>query len=147
MRLLGEAEDDAMLTREEGLEEHLGSVDYDVWVCSQCDQRLVIPYRKWFNKYEVCPSCKRRTCETRVVTLRAATAVSAGERAIYRECQNCGFKDSRREIIPRIVESSSSSSSGASSSSSGGGSSGGSGGGGSSLGGGSAGGGGAGRSY
>src|SRR5690242_15714512 len=48
MRLLSEAEDDAMLTREEGLEERLGSVDYDVWVCRQCDQRLVIPYRKLF---------------------------------------------------------------------------------------------------
>lgn len=141
MRLLSEAEDDAMLTREEGLEERLGSVDYDVWVCGQCDQRLVIPYRKWFSKYGECPKCQRRTCETATVTLRAATTVSAGERAIYRECQSCGFKDSRRETIPRIVVTPSSGGSG------GGGSSFGGGGGGSSFGGGSAGGGGAGRSY
>jgi len=141
MRLLSEAEDDAMLTREEGLEERLGSIDYDVWVCRQCDQRLVIPYRKWFSKYKECPKCRRRTCETTTVTLRAATTVSAGERGIYRECQSCGFKDSRREIIPMIVVTSSSGGSG------GGSSFGGGGGGGSSFGGGSAGGGGAGRSY
>ena len=144
MRLLSETEDDAMLTREEGLEERLGSVDYDVWVCPQCDQRLVIPYKKWFSKYTECPTCQRRTCETRTVTLSVATTVSTGLRAIYRECQSCGFKDSRREVIPRIVVTTSSSSN------SGGGGSGfggGGGGGGSSFGGGSAGGGGAGRSY
>lgn len=139
MRLLSEAEDDAMLTREEGLEERLGSVDYDVWVCPKCDQRLVIPYKKWFTKYSTCPKCNRRTCETITVTVRAPTTVSVGERIISCDCQNCDFKDSRREIIPRVVESSSSS--GGSSGSGGGGGSG------SGFGGGSAGGGGAGRSY
>lgn len=142
MRLLSEAEDDAMLTREEGLEERLGSVDYDVWVCGECDQRFVIPYRKWFSKYTECPKCKRRTCESATVTTRVATTVSAGERVIYRECQSCGFKDSRREIIPMVVVTTSSGSGGGSSFGGGGG-----GGGGSSFGGGSGGGGGAGRSY
>ena len=141
MRLLSEAEDDAMLTREEGLEERLGSVDYDVWVCPKCDQRLVIPYRKWFSKYSACPKCGRRTCESRTVTLRAATTVSSGLRAIHRECQNCGFEDERQEIIPQIVVTTSSSGG------SGSGGGGGGGGGGGSFGGGSAGGGGAGRSY
>jgi uncharacterized protein len=141
MRLLSEAEDNAMLTREEGLEERLGSVDYDVWVCPQCNRRLVIPYKKWFSKYKECPKCRRRTCESRSVTLRAATTVSMGLRAIYRECQSCGFKDERREFIPQIADSSSSGGSGSGSSFGGGG------GGGSSFGGGSAGGGGAGRSY
>ena len=149
MRLLSETEDDAMLTREEGLEERLGSVDYDVWVCTQCEQRLVIPYKKWFSKYNECPRCQRRTCETRTVTLSAATTVSTGLRAIYRECQSCGFQDSRREVIPPIVVTTSlsgdSGSSGGGGSGFGGGSGGG--GGGSSFGGGSAGGGGAGRSY
>jgi uncharacterized protein len=148
MRLLSDSEDDAMLTREEGLEERLGSVDYDVWVCPECNQRLVIPYRKWFSKYTDCPKCGRRTCETRTTTIRAATTVSSGMRAIDRECLNCGFKDTRREVIPQIVVAAASS--GGDSSSSGGGSSfggGGGGGGGGSFGGGSAGGGGAGRSY
>lgn len=146
MRLLSDAEDDALLTREEGLEERLGSVDYEVWLCPVCNKRVVIPHRKWFSKYSDCPSCRRRTCESRTVTLRAATTASTGERAIYRECQNCGFKDSRREVIPQIVVTSSSSDSGSSGGGSGFGGGGG-GGGGSSFGGGSAGGGGAGRSY
>jgi uncharacterized protein len=141
MHLLSEAEDDAMLTREQGLEERLGSVDYYVWVCSKCDQRIVIPYKRWFSKYEACPKCGRLTCESRSVTLRPATTVSTGMRTITRECQSCGFKDEREEIIPRIVETVSSGGSG------GGGGFGGGSGGGSSFGGGSAGGGGAGRSY
>ncbi|HKW46341.1 MAG TPA: TPM domain-containing protein [Gemmatimonadaceae bacterium] len=143
MRLLSDAEDEVLLTREEGLEERLGSIDYDVWVCPQCAQRLVIPHRKWFSKYSECPRCSRRTCETSTVTLRAATTSSMGLRNVNRECLNCGFKDSRREFIPQIVETTSSS--GNSGGSGGGG--GGGGGGGSSFGGGSAGGGGAGRSY
>jgi len=143
MTRLSEAEDDAMLTREEGLEERLGSVDYDVWVCSKCDQRLVIPYRKWFSRYRDCPSCGHRTCETRTVTTMVATTVSTGLRVVYRECQSCGFKDSRREVIPMIVVTTTSSGSGGSDF----GGSGGGGGGGSSFGGGSAGGGGSGRSY
>ena len=61
MRLLSESEDNAMLTREEGLEERLGSVDYDVWVCPKCNRRIVLPYRKWFSKYTECPKCRRRT--------------------------------------------------------------------------------------
>lgn len=138
MRRLSESEDDAMLSREEGLEERLGSVNYDVWVCAQCDQRRVVVNRKWFSAYMECPKCKRRTCETRIKTITPATTTSTGIRRIDRECRNCDFQDSEDRIIPRRA----SSSSGGSFSSRGGG-----GGGRSSFGGGSAGGGGAGRSY
>ena len=37
----------------------VGSVDYDVWLCPKCNQRLVIPYKKWFSKYSECPKCRR----------------------------------------------------------------------------------------
>jgi uncharacterized protein len=145
MRLLNEAEDDALLTREEGLEERLGSVNYDVWVCPQCQQRLVIPHKKWFSKYSECSNCHRLTCETRTVTIRAATTSSSGLRALYSECLSCGLKKERREIIPEIMATSSDGS--GSSGGFGGGGGGGGGSGGGSFGGGSAGGGGAGRSY
>jgi uncharacterized protein len=135
MARLDERKDDEMLSREALLEEQLESMDYDVWVCGQCDEHLVLPYKRFTFKYSECPKCKRRTCESKTKTLRRATSSSTGLRRITRTCRNCSFTDTREEVIPVITSSSSS------------GSSGGGGGGGSSFGGGSAGGGGAGRSY
>jgi len=136
MTRLSEREDDQMLSREALLEEQLESMDYDVWVCGQCDEHLVLPYRRFTFKYRECPECKRRTCESKSKTIRSATRSSTGLRRVTRTCRNCRFTDTRDEVIPIITESSSS-----------GGGGGGGGGGGSSFGGGSSGGGGAGRSY
>lgn len=134
MRRLSEKDDDAMLSREALLEEKLDSMDYDVWACAQCDEHLVLPYRRFTFKYSACPKCTRRTLATKTKTLRAATRSSTGLRRVNRSCRNCSFADSRDEVIPRVTSSS-------------GGGSGGGGGGGSSFGGGSSGGGGAGRGY
>ncbi|MEX2178231.1 MAG: TPM domain-containing protein [Gemmatimonadaceae bacterium] len=133
MWLIDEQSDDRFLSTAENLEERLDSVDYDVWMCSTCDERLVLPYKRWFTKFKPCPKCERRTCESRSKTIRAATTSSTGLRKVTRTCKHCGFTDTTEEIIPEVSESSSSS--------------GGSGGGGSSFGGGSSGGGGAGRGY
>ena len=76
MTRIDDASDERFLNAEEGLEEKLRSIDYDVWVCGMCDERLVIPYRKWFTKYEDCPKCKRRTCESRSRTVTRATTSS-----------------------------------------------------------------------
>lgn len=134
MRRLSETEDDAEISREELLEEGLGSMDYDVWVCGQCPERIVVPHRKWFSSYRECPRCKRRTLKVTTKTISAATYSSTGTAIETRRCKNCNFSDSKTVILPMLQRSSSS-----------GGSSGG--GGGSSFGGGSSGGGGAGRSY
>ena len=135
MRRLSESEDDSEISREELLEEGLGSMDYDVFVCGQCPERLVVPHRKWFSSYRQCPKCKRRTLKVTTKTISAATYSSTGTAMENRRCKNCSFADSKTIILPMLTRSSSSSSGGSS------------GGGGSSFGGGSSGGGGAGRSY
>lgn len=142
MHRLGETADNAHLEPEAQLEESLGSMDYDVWACGQCDARRVIPYKRFSARYRTCPRCKRRTCATKKKTLVEASYSSSGTREVTRSCRNCGFSDRREETIPKLTRSSSGSSGGGSSFSGGGG-----GGGGSSFGGGSAGGGGAGRGY
>lgn len=134
MRRLSETEDDKEISREELLEEGLGSMDYDVWVCGQCPERLVVPHRKWFSSYRECPKCKRRTLKVTTRTISAATYSSTGTAMETRRCKNCNHSEQKTVILPVLQRSSSS-----------GGSSGG--GGGSSFGGGSSGGGGAGRSY
>ena len=137
MRRLDEASDDALLAREELLEEGLRSVDYDAWLCDTCGDKLVIPYKRIFSGYEACPQCKRRTCKKTETVLIKPTYTSTGTKRITRNCRNCRFHDEKEVTMPRLQRSSSSGSGGGFSS----------GGGGSSFGGGSSGGGGAGRSY
>jgi len=138
MRRLDESSDDALLAKEELLEEKLESVDYDVWVCDKCDAKLVIPYKRWTSSYEECPQCRRRTCSKHESVVMKPTYTSYGSKIVRRSCKNCGFKDERQVQMPRLERSASGG---------GGWSSGGGGGGGGSFGGGSSGGGGAGRSY
>lgn len=136
---LEEAADDAHLDRGERLEEHLESVDWDVWVCPTCGYELKLPYRAWFTAYSNCPSCRRRTLHTERRTVRPASTQLEGLEEVAERCRHCDYTRTYTRTLPRISESSSTGSSF--------GGSGGGGGGGSSFGGGSAGGGGAGGRY
>ena len=138
MRRLGEKEDDRELTKEEVLEENLESMNYDVWVCGQCPERVIVPHTRWFSSYRTCPQCKRRTLRVTRKTITPATYSSTGFAQETRRCKNCSHNDVRSIVLPMLTRNSGSGSSGGSSFSSGGGSS---------FGGGSSGGGGAGRSY
>ena len=135
MTRLSESQDDREITNEELLEEKIGSMDYDVWVCGQCPERIIVPHRKWFSSYRECPKCKRRTLKVTTKTTVRATYSSTGTAIETRRCKNCDHSATKTIILPMLTRSSSGSSGGSS------------GGGGSSFGGGSSGGGGAGRSY
>ena len=137
MRRLSESADNAHLDKGQLLEEKLGTIDYDVWTCAQCDAVRVTPRTKWFSGYENCPTCKRRTVKRNSRQIVAPTYASAGKREIALACKNCGYSREYAETIPMLTRTTSG----------GGGGSRGGFGGGSSFGGGSAGGGGAGRSY
>jgi uncharacterized protein len=124
---LSEAEDDAALDAGQQVEERVGSVDYDVWACPVCPERLVIPYRRW-SSYEACPRCGYRTVKRETVTLRAATVASAGLEEIRLACANpaCNWREVTRRVLPQLpvpVPSSDSSGGGSSGGSSDGGSS------------------------
>lgn len=140
MQRLSHEDEAAKLSREERLEEELKSVNYDVWVCQQCPETIVIPHKAWFSSYRKCERCERRTSLATSRTLIPATQVNEGLVEVTTDCRNCGAHDVSRHMTPRLPAPSTSSST--SSGFSSGGSSGGS-----SFGGGSAGGGGAGRSY
>lgn len=135
MYRLEERQDDAQLSRGQGMEEELKSVDYDVWEC-QCGEHLVLPYKAIFSRYSKCRECGFRTASSsRRVIVPASTSSSGMAKDTYR-CKQCDATWTVDVVLPRIEESSSSSSGG------------GGGGGGSSFGGsGSTGGGGGGGSY
>lgn len=140
MTRLDEASDDSALSTGQLAEERVGSVDYDVWACASCSQRIVIGYRHW-SRYTGCPKCSARTLSrtTRMVT--AATRTRTGLEETTLDCAACGYHDVTTRVTPVLPEPSSSSGSSFSSGGS-------SGGGGSSFGGsGSTSGGGGGSSY
>jgi uncharacterized protein len=133
MNKLDEVSDDSYLQGFQKIEENIKSIDYDVWICDKCSNKIIEKFRG--NKYGIyteCPACRGITGKhLKTIIISHPTYSSTGKREITFNCLGCGNKFSKFETIPRL-ERSSSSGSGSSSSS-----------GGSSFGGGSSGGGGA----
>jgi uncharacterized protein len=119
---LDEAEDDAALSPAQRVEERIGSVDYDVWACASCPERLVIAYSRW-SRYRGCPHCNARTLSRSTRTVMAATQFSTGVEETTLDCAHCGFHDVTRRVTPVLPPPPPPSSSGSRSGSSGGGSS------------------------
>lgn len=140
MERLSESADNAHLDQGQQVEEQIGSVDYDVWACAQCEAVRIVPRRRWFSGHEDCPKCKRRTVKRTSRQVLAPTYSRTGKRAVSLSCKHCGYSRQYDETLPMLTRETAGSSSG------GGGSRGGFSAG-SSFGGGSAGGAGAGRSY
>lgn len=114
---LEESADDAHLSPAELKEESVRSVDYDLWVCSECGTHRKIGWRAVFTLYGRCRSCKARTRRSRTVTLQHATTSSSGLAEVTETCVHCHHVHTYTRVIPRRSQSSSSSSSGGGSSS------------------------------
>lgn len=102
MRLMDEVHDNDFLTRAQDLEEQIGSIDYDVWVCPVDGETEIIPYIQRSSAYRECPVCHARTL--RVVSDRIVihpTASREGLRQITTRCLNCGHEDHENHRIPR----------------------------------------------
>lgn len=120
MRRLDEQADDAKLEAGQVVEEKLGSVDYDVWVC-ECGESLVLPYRRMFTSYSECRECHRRTASAKRRIIRQATTFSSGTGEDKFTCKACNASWTVAVVLPRIEVSSSSSGSGGSGGGGGGG--------------------------
>jgi uncharacterized protein len=154
LELLSEQDEDPKLSSVQQLEEKIGSVDYDVWICPACLNNDTERYINAFSSFRECPKCKARTYKEDPQTILVpATTISSGSAEIEGRCVSCNYKSIQRITLPMIVMTSSSgsgSSSGSSFGSSFGGGDGGGGGfsgGGGGFGGGSSGGGGAGGGW
>ncbi len=104
MKKLDEQTDNLYLTPAQDAEERLDSVDYDVWLCPQCNQTEVIPYVNKRRNYTDCPVCGARTCalvSSRI--LRQPTTDAPGQGLRTYSCYNC---HNRRQVpyqIPKLV--------------------------------------------
>jgi uncharacterized protein len=104
LKRMSEKQEDAYLTPGQQNEEMLGSVDYDVWVCMDCGNRIFLPYDKSFTRYQPCPKCHYKTyaqITDRIVM--PPTPLSAGQGAHVYSCGNCGYESVKYFVIPMIV--------------------------------------------
>ena len=102
MERLDEDTDNRYLTPAQDAEEHLDSVDYDVWLCPNCGETDIIPYVNPRSNYTVCERCgaKAKALVDDRVTYQPTTA-REGEGVRHYVCRHCGNDDYRRYRIPR----------------------------------------------
>lgn len=121
MRLLSEKEEDAHLSSKAQAEEYVKSVNYDVWLCDNCQNKKILPYTGSAFSYTTCPKCGAKTykLDSNVVTL-PATTLTTGRGVKKYTCHHCNHMETVAYVIPIIVAASSSRSSGGGGFSSGG---------------------------
>ena len=117
---LEEHHDDQFLDPGQQLEEHLGSVDYDVWACLECEVVIRLRYGSFFTRYTYCPDCGYVTVHKIEQVLVAANYTRGGKVHVREQCKHCPYDHRYVYRTPKLVKSSSS---GGSSSGFGGGSS------------------------
>ena len=118
--LLKEDQDDQFLDPGQQIEEHLGSVDYDVWACLECEEVICNRYGKFFTRYSRCPDCRYKTVHKIESTVVYATYSHGGKVLVRETCQHCDYHRRYTYLTPRKVKTKSSSSSSFSGSSRGG---------------------------
>lgn len=102
MVLLDEQQDDDYLNSPEQLEERLGSVDYDVWACMQCEHVLKFRYGSWFTHYSRCQKCRYHTANKVTSTIRAATTRRGGKVKVTETCRNCDYHETYTYSTPKL---------------------------------------------
>ncbi len=91
MKKIDEVHDNDYLTPAQDLEERVGSVDYDVWLCPTCGETDIIPYVNNASSLRECEHCHARTARLRADrTLRRPTPTSEGRGVRDYSCMNCG---------------------------------------------------------
>lgn len=98
---LNEEEDNAQLTPSQDFEEKLNSVDYDVWVCPDCNTVERFAYRVPKSKYTECPKCHTvAMAPVSDKTLVPATTRREGVGEHVSRCHYCGYEEHKRYRIP-----------------------------------------------
>jgi len=119
MLLQNEDKDNEYLSAGQSKEEDIGSVDYDVWSCNTCNERVILDYRDLKSKAKECSKCHFITASiSRNKVIYRATRSKEGLGRTYFVCVNCRHEDYVEFVIPQISDSGSSSSSSSSSGSS-----------------------------
>ncbi len=104
MKKIDEVHDNEYLTNAQDLEERIGSVDYDVWLCPSCGETDIEQYITPSSGYKECPHCHAHASRlTRSRILRQPTTATQGQGVKDYTCLNCGFVNSLPFTLPVIV--------------------------------------------
>ena len=104
MNKVDEVHDNDYLTPSQDLEEKVGSVDYDVWLCPNCGETDILPYVDKSSPLTECENCHARTARLQTVRVLRQPTTSregAGER-VY-SCLNCGHTTRRPYSIEKLA--------------------------------------------
>lgn len=104
MHKLDEHEDNAFLSPQEDMEEKIGSVDYDVWICDKCHNTDIYRFETPFTRYTECPQCHAKAYSlSRDHIIRPASSIAAGQGEKIYVCSYCKMRKVVPYIIPMIV--------------------------------------------
>lgn len=102
MKKIDEVHDNDFLTPSQDLEEKIGSVDYDVWLCPKCNETDIIPFVTPSSQWRECPNCHARTARLVADRItRRPTATMKGMGVRQYECLNCHHRHDEPYEIPR----------------------------------------------
>ncbi|MCB0261618.1 MAG: TPM domain-containing protein [Calditrichaeota bacterium] len=103
MRLLSPEQEKPYLSADQQFEEEIGSIDYRVWHCDDC--QTVTVKRKFMGGFSNCPKCKHRTLRLRTYVLQEPSYTREGTREIEQKCvfPGCGHQERKQSRIPKRV--------------------------------------------
>lgn len=104
MHKLSEAEEDAYLSASEQTEEKINSVDYDVWLCDNCNKVKIFPFESQYAHYSKCPVCHSKAYSLqsdRILVEPTPFSKGKGEKTYF--CQHCHYTKKLPYILPIIV--------------------------------------------
>jgi uncharacterized protein len=107
MHILPESEDNKFLAPSQDFEERIQSVDYDVFLCNNCGNKVVFEYDNKSSNYAKCPKCNAKAFTKKAsYMVQAPTHISAGlERVVY-HCKFCGYEKNYDMSLPRLQHTS-----------------------------------------
>lgn len=102
MKKVDEVNDNRYLTPSQDLEEQIGSVDYDVWLCPNCGETDIVPFVNPQSQWVECDNCHARTARLTVDRIvQRPTSRSEGVGVREYECLNCHHRQRRTYKIER----------------------------------------------
>ena len=104
MDRLSEVKDDKHLQLPERVEESLKAIDYDVWLCGNCQRTKKLPFPYWQSSIQNCKQCEYKTLEINVNTLVTATTSREGLEVVIEDCKYCDFHHEYERVIPMIPD-------------------------------------------
>ena len=101
MTKVDEVHDNDYLTPAQDLEERIGSVDYDVWLCPECGETDILAYVLPSSTYTECENCHARTMRpTGYRVVKRPTSVNHGVALKDYECLNCHHRRQDKIDLP-----------------------------------------------